>query len=292
MKKVNLNTPIPQGIRPDYHDTNMVLINNVHQIQVARERIMNEFFIVMLVQQGTCTSIVNGQEISLEKGDLLICAPGNILERGMVSIDFMCNIFLISPQFGTHITNGTQMSMSQYLMQKVIETLHLTPEEHLIVQTYYNLIASYNSVPNGSTKEEAVIKLMQAFAYTMAQFFTSHGLLQLSKKKYNSAQQIFRNFAQILKMHPEGRTVKYYSDRLNITPKYFNTICKQVSGKKASQLINQEIANLAKTMLADPDMTIKEVAISLGVVNQSQFGTFIRRELGASPQNIRKELYK
>jgi AraC-like DNA-binding protein len=160
------------------------------------------------------------------------------------------------------------------------------------VQTYYNLIASYNSVPNGSTKEEAVIKLMQAFAYTMAQFFTSHGLLQLSKKKYNSAQQIFRNFAQILKMHPEGRTVKYYSDRLNITPKYFNTICKQVSGKKASQLINQEIANLAKTMLADPDMTIKEVAISLGFVNQSHFGTFIRRELGASPQNIRKELYK
>jgi integrase/recombinase XerD len=73
MKKVNLNTPIPQGIRPDYHDTNMVLINNVHQIQVARERIM-----LYLDERQT--------KDSKNKDILFLNNRGNALTRNMVFI--------------------------------------------------------------------------------------------------------------------------------------------------------------------------------------------------------------
>jgi AraC-like DNA-binding protein len=289
MKKINLNNPVPEGVHLDYRDNNMTLLNNVHQIQIARERIMNDFYIVLVVQQGTCTAIVNNNEISLVKNDLLICAPGNILERGVVSIDFLCNIFLISPQFGNNITKGTNMSMEQYLLKKVTEIVHLTPDENKIILGYYNLISSHNTMPDTYSKSDIVLRLMQSFAYTFAHIFATRGIGQ-QKKKYNSAEYIFRNFVQTLKEYPHGRTVNFYATKLNITPKYFNSVCKQISGKTASKLINEELANLAQTMFTDPDLSIKQIATTLGFINQSHFGTFIRRELGASPQTIRKQL--
>ena len=104
--------------------------------------------------------------------------------------------------------------------------------------------------------------------------------------------RIFRDFARLLKIHPDGRSVKFYADKLNITPKYFNSICKFVTGKTASQLINEELVNLARTMLSDPDLSVKEIAAALGFANQSHFGSFMRKETGSSPVALRNDYYK
>ena len=65
-----------------------------------------------------------------------------------------------------------------------------------------------------------------------------------------------------------------------------------VSNKTASQLINEELVNLARTMLSDPDLSVKEIASALGFANQSHFGSFMRKETGRSPIAIRNEFFK
>ena len=129
MKKVNFNTPIPQELHLDYHDQYIVLLDNVHQVQHTQESILNESFIIMLVEDGECTTIINDDEYSLNKGDLLICTPGNVLERGMVSINFHCRIFIISSEHTGDILKGTPMSITHYLMSKVVQIIHLSQEE-------------------------------------------------------------------------------------------------------------------------------------------------------------------
>lgn len=288
MKKVNFNTPIPQELHLDYHDKYIVLLDNVHQVQHTQETILNESFIIILIENGECTATINGNEYSLNEGDLLICTPGNVLEHGMVSINFHCRIFIMSSEHTGDILKGTPMSISHYLMSKVVQSIRLTREEQETVKGFYRLLSSLHPLPDDKVREYTVHHLLKSFAYTFVGLFMRRGYTS-PKNKGTSAEVLFRKFTRILHEHPEGRTVQFYADKLNITPKYFNTICKQVSGKTASKLINEEIVTQAHLMLKDPDLSIKQVSSMLGFTNQSHFGSFIRKETGVSPQFLRKK---
>lgn len=288
MKKVNFNTAIPQELHLDYHDKYIVLLDNVHQVQQTQETILNESFIIILIENGECTATINDNEYSLNEGDLLICTPGNVLERGMVSINFHCRIFIMSSEYLGDILKGTLMSISHYLMSKVVQAIHLTSEEQDALKGFYRLLSSLNPLPNDKVRENMVHHILKSLAYCFVGLFTRRGYTS-PKDKGTSAEILFRKFTHILHEHPEGRTVQFYANMLNITPKYFNTVCKQVSGKTASRLINEEIAAQACLMLKDPDLSIKQVSSILGFTNQSHFGSFIRKETGVSPQLLRKK---
>ena len=288
MKKVNISTTALQELHLDYHDKYIALLNNVHQVQHTQETIQNESFIIILINGGWCKGSINEKDFAMSSGDVLICSPGNILQKGMVSIDFRSQIFIISSDHVNDILKGTHMSLSHYLLHNRADVLHLTAEEQNMIQGFYKLISSFNNMAHDEVREECVSRILQSFSYAFAGLFFHRG--QVPKRdKMTSAEALFGKFIRLLKEHPNGRTVQFYADKLNITPKYFNSICKQVSGKTASTLICEEITNMAKLLLKDPELSIKQIAIQLGFVNQSHFGSFIRRETGFSPQHLRKE---
>lgn len=282
-----MNTETPKDLNFDYQDKYIALLTNVHQTHHIQERIINKAHIIMLVESGQIRALINNNECLYEAGDIILCTPGNLLSSGMVSIDFRCRIFILSPEGGEKILKGTHMSLSHYLMKTTTEVLHLSEQEQGMMAAFYQLISSLEFMEDNEAKEQIIVRILQSFAYTMVGFFLHRGY-SYKKPSGTSAEVIFRKFARLLKDHPSGRSVKYFADKLSITPKYFNTICKHVSGKTASALINEEVVNVAQVMLKDPELSIKEISSILGFSNQSHFGSFIRKETGISPQNIRK----
>lgn len=287
MKTIKLDNPEAQKLTFDYRDENMVLLDNIHQVENARETIRTEFFIIMMVEQGQSNAVINQDEVFLQKGDLLICNPGNILKSGMVSINFHSRIFLAAPTYVYNLLKDTHVSTLRYLARSSCISIHLSPREQGIIRDYYTLISAYSSFRNDDLRKQCVQKLLQAFSYAVVAFLLDHGFIQ-QPVKFSAAENLFRSFAHLLHEYPSGRSVQFYAAKLNISPKYFNTICKQISGKTASTIINEELVTQAKVMLKDPDLSIKQVASTLGFSNQSHFGTFIRRETGMSPQALRK----
>lgn len=288
MKTIKLNTPEAQNVVADYRDENVMLLDNIHQVNDMRETIRTEFFILMIVEQGQSHAVINKEEIFLEQGDMLICTPGNIIESGMVSINFHCRIFLSTPSYAYNLLKDTHVGTLRYLAKDAYIHIHLPLQGQKIFHNYYTLISSYGIFQNNELLNQCVQKVLQAFAYAVVAFLLDNGQLQPQPVKFSAAENLFRSFAHILREQPNGRSVQFYADKLNISPKYFNTICKQVSGKTASTLINEELVSQAKIMLKDPDLSIKQIASTLGFSNQSHFGTFIRRETGMSPQTLRK----
>ena len=288
MEKENTDTTAPNELNLDYQDAYITLLNNVHQVKHTRETIKNESFIIILNAEGWCKGTLNDKEITMSAGDILISSPGNIMQNGLTSMDFRSLIFIISSEHVNDILKGTHMSLSHYLIHKRIDILHLTAEEQAMIQGYYNLISSFSHMTHDVIKKECVSRILQSISYALAGLFFHRGYTP-KRDKMTSAEALFGKFIRLLKEHPDGRTVQFYADKLNITPKYFNSICKQISGKTASTLICEEITNMARALLQDPELSIKQIAIQLGFVNQSHFGSFIRRETGFSPQHLRKE---
>lgn len=285
---MKLNTSEALNLVSDYRDENVMLLDNIHQVDDIQETARTEFFILMMVEQGQSHAVINKEEIFLEQGDMLICTPGNIIESGMVSLNFHCLIFLATPSYAYNLLKDTHVGTLRYLAKDAYIHLHLSQQAQNIFRNYYTLISSYGMFRDEELRSQCIQKVFQAFSYIILAILFEDGRLQPQPTKFRAAENLFRSFAHILREQPNGRSVQFYADKLNISPKYFNTICKQVSGKTASTLINEELVSQAKIMLKDPDLSIKQIASTLGFSNQSHFGTFIRRETGASPQALRK----
>ena len=287
MKKVNFNISVPQELHLDYIDKYIALQDNIYQVKQTQEAVYNDSFIIILVEEGESSATINDREYSLTKGDVMICPPGNILKKGVTSSDFHCLVFICSSYYRSDILKRTQMSLSTYLMGNDVIVLKLNQAEMEMTAGFYRLIAAHNQTPHDNIREQSILHILQSFAYIISGFFLHRGFTQI-KPKGTSAESLFRNFCHLLKEHTTGRSVQFFANKLNISPKYLNNICKQISGKTASTLINEETIKQAQAMLLDPDLSIKQISSKLGFVNQSHFGSFIRKHTGISPQALRK----
>lgn len=85
------------------------------------------------------------------------------------------------------------------------------------------------------------------------------------------------------------RGVRYYADRLCLSPKYLTMLVKSVSGNTVQQLVFKAITKKAVSLITTTDKSIKEIADILNFPNASAFGTFFKKQVGMSPINYRQK---
>ena len=86
------------------------------------------------------------------------------------------------------------------------------------------------------------------------------------------------------------RDVDWYAERANLSPTYFSQIVRQHTGYTPSTLIKHTTVAYIKMFLADPQLSIKEVAVKLNFANQLSFRKFFKNCTGMSPKQYRETL--
>ncbi|MBQ5395209.1 MAG: AraC family transcriptional regulator, partial [Alistipes sp.] len=109
-----------------------------------------------------------------------------------------------------------------------------------------------------------------------------------SRPKQGRCEVIFDDFMELLEQHcRQERNVSFYAEQLNITPKYFSSAIKEVSGKTAARWIDEAVILEAKTMLRYSEMSIQEIANALNFSTQSFFGKYFKQHTGVSPSRYK-----
>jgi len=85
------------------------------------------------------------------------------------------------------------------------------------------------------------------------------------------------------------KAVKDYADRLNLTPKNLNNICKKTINKTASDLIYERIVLEARRLLLHSDMTVQQIVLELDFYDASYFVKFFKKHTGQTPEQYRKQ---
>src|SRR5690606_37020750 len=99
---------------------------------------------------------------------------------------------------------------------------------------------------------------------------------------------ILSQFKTLLAEHLiEERQVSFYADKMHLTPKYFSTIIKEVSGKTAGAWINEMLLLESKVQLQNKEQSIAQIAYNLNFSDPSHFGKFCKKHTGVSPLEYR-----
>lgn len=99
---------------------------------------------------------------------------------------------------------------------------------------------------------------------------------------------VLSEFKALLAKHfIEERQVSFYAEKLHLTPKYFSTIIREVSGKTAGSWINEMLVLESKVRLQNPQFTVAQIAYDLNFSDPSHFGRFFKKHVGLTPLEYR-----
>ena len=289
MKTINFKE-IEQNKVAIFYNKDFAIIDNITEIAKHFDDVFAiEGYIAVIVHKGTCNIKIKEQLFELSARDIFICNPRNILEGAMFSLDFEFVGLFLSPNYVDHLIEQTNLTVSLRMITMKHEILHTTEEEMQRIVEYMKLLRSKLS-STGSYKEQVIDRLMQIMVYEIIGLMEDSEKEFLMKREYISAENIMQKFLSLI----QNESIAYlnvteYANLLHISPKYFSSVCKKLTGKTASEIINDEIIKQSSFLLRNNQLSIKQISSRLGFVNQSHFGTFFRRHTGLSPQQYREQ---
>ncbi len=132
-----------------------------------------------------------------------------------------------------------------------------------------------------------VLALISVLLYELMDAYVSNSPGESVAK--SRADSVFLHFLTLLSRDfRTQREVSYYASLMGLTPRYFATIIRDKSGISPGAWISRFVIAEAKTLLANPNVSIKQVAAALNFPNQSFFGRYFRQNTGMAPGEYRK----
>ena|ERR1700744_2722148 len=101
---------------------------------------------------------------------------------------------------------------------------------------------------------------------------------------------LLRNFQKLIeKNYIQLKLPKEYAELLYITPNHLNSLCNDVLGMPAGEVIRNRVILEAKRLLINQDMTVQEISNHLNFADNSYFTKFFKKQAGLTPEEFRKK---
>ena len=85
------------------------------------------------------------------------------------------------------------------------------------------------------------------------------------------------------------RSLKFYAEKLDITPKYLSAVISNATGKRAGQWIAENAVDRMKVLLTTTSFTLEELTRLTGFIDSSTFCRYFRKYTGISPMRYKKK---
>ncbi len=86
------------------------------------------------------------------------------------------------------------------------------------------------------------------------------------------------------------KNLDFYADKLQVTKRALNIICKKESGRPVSSLINERIIIASKRLLKHTDNSKSEIAYHLSFIDPSHFVKFFKAKTNLTPGEFRAKI--
>lgn len=287
MERIDLASSLSRA-NVDYLDSSIALVSDIRRIrETASDAILMENYLAVIVLNGSAALCVGENEICVQRGDVFVCKPSNILARSMLSMDLEVRGIVVAKDMVNMLMREANVNWTVRMMSTSHDVVHVDEAEMRRLCLFYDLLRDKLNASPSPRKHLSLRALLVAFVNEFIEVMEANERT-VPSANHSSAEYLFERFVQLLEDPRQPFvSVKGYADLLHVTPKYFSGVCKRLSGKTANEIICEEVVRQAKLMLRDNSLSIKQIAERLNFANQSHFGTFFRRHTGVSPYGFR-----
>lgn len=275
----------------------LFLTDEIEGFKLCRDTRFETSVTALLCTKGYIDVGYRGEMIRIAKDDIFIRVP-RATEKGPFnhSEDFAFKQISLPIQLFESLmydlirVEPLWWQKLEYLKENPI--FHLQPKSIDVCYLYFEML--HKQVADKQTDYRRQILKLMARGATMELLNYMDKTLVLGDEEVrrlstNASDYTFEAFMQLLREHPHEREVQWYAEQLNITPKYLSEICKDRSGKSASQWIADITISEIKHLLRNTTMPIHEVAEVMEFPNASFFCQYTKKHTGLTPNHFRKQ---
>lgn len=240
----------------------------------------------LLCTAGSVSLSMDGSEYALHPGDVIIypafsktrilgCSDNLQGVCGAADFELVLNALegMSGVDFITKIRQNPVMSLTEQQNARLSHMIDLVRRRRCQESPYGARI---------------VTALLHVLMYELIDAYVSN--TSAENNAQTRADSVFLHFlAMLARDFRREREVGYYASLLGLTPRYFASIIRERSGISPGAWISRYVIAEAKNLLANPEMSIKQVAAALNFPNQSFFGRYFRHNTGMTPGDYRKK---
>ena len=250
------------------------------------------FYALYLVKTVGITMDYGKTQYDFNDGTVICLAPGQTIGvhrmPGGPVLEAIGLMFHPDLLYGT--TLAQRIKQFTFFSYTSNEALHLSSDECGIIQNYMEHIErELNHLIDNFSRQLFVSNIEVLLNYCMRFYERQFA----SREKLNN--DVLARFEQLLngywdsgaaKLHGLP-TVKYFADKLCLSPNYFGDLIKSVAGRSAQECIQSQITGMAKEAILNPRQNTKQIADMLGFQYPQHFSRFFKKQVGCTPKEYR-----
>lgn len=247
-------------------------------------------FIAILCIRGNAKVISNMRTYIVRENCFFLSMPENIIQiEKWENFEFF--LVALDEEFATHMKIDFRKIFTVYLSMQKYPCIELSQNEAAnISETFRNLTDDIKLFKDDWYADEIVMNSFLLTAYKTLSIISKYQEFSAvgTDPVTNRQEEYFNRFMDLLnRNYKSERNLEFYASRIFITPKYLTSLIKKISGKSASQWINELVTMEAKHLLKFSKMNIQEISDYLNFPNQSFFTQYFKRQTGITPSSYR-----
>ncbi len=200
---------------------------------------------------------------------------------------------LFHPDFLHRTSLGQKMKQYSFFSYASNEALHLSTEERIILQDYMEKIVRELQHPIDKFSKSLIVSNIEVLLNYCMRFYERQFITRedMNHDALARFERLLDDYLYSDTAAKEGiPTVKYFADKICLSPNYFGDLVKSETGKTAQEYIQLKMIAVAKERMLDPAGTIKRIAESLGFQHPQHFVRFFKRQEGCTPKEFRNRI--
>jgi AraC-like DNA-binding protein len=252
-------------------------------------------FYQISIKRGVAAKLKYGQQTyDFDEGVMFFIAPGQVF-RIEVEPDPTSQrsgwMLLVHPDFLWNTPLAKTIRQYAYFDYSVHEALFLSEKEETVLNSVIQAIrleyqANIDAYSQGIIISQIETLLRYAERFYHRQFITrqitNHALLG----RLDEALMAYLNSDEQLKNGLPS--VHYMAEALTVSPRYLSSLLKVLTGQTAQQHIHEKLIERAKEQLSTTNLSVGEIAYSLGFEHPQSFSKLFKAKTQLSPLAFRQ----
>ena len=134
-------------------------------------------------------------------------------------------------------------------------------------------------------------EMMGSLCLTMMyDIFESHSQRDNTSEQSDRTGYIVKSLMELLStgVSSTERSVNYYAESLNVSPKYLSATIKRLTGHSVTSYIDRATVPILKNFLEDERLSLTQIAERMNFASLSYFSRYCTKHLGMSPSDYRR----
>jgi len=245
----------------------------------------HDFYTIFWLEQGQLTQNLDDAVYTLKKGDIFVASPGQVHENDFFSAEQQVTggAILFTSGFIGQLRERREISELTFL-----DNIFSNPKQQLYgpeLESFLEIVRIMRREAEKSFPNRGVIKSLLAALLLLVQQAVDSSVARVTSNRHI---EVYKGFKHLLELYyRENKTLGFYARLLHISERHLNRLLKETSFKTAAEMLRGRSVLEARRMLSYTDMTISEIAESLGYADNSNFTKVFKKEMGTTPQAYR-----